>query len=32
MFHGGGLIALFIAAGSILMGMTMIKKLARIDV
>jgi tight adherence protein B len=32
MFHGGGLVALFIAALSILMGMTMIKKLARIEV
>ena len=32
MFHGGGLIALFIAAISVMLGMTMIKKMARIEV
>jgi tight adherence protein B len=32
MFHGGGLIALGVAAGSILFGMTLIKRMARIEV
>jgi len=32
MFHGGGLIALGVAAGSILFGMALIKKMARIEV
>ena len=32
MFHGGGLVALFIAGISVLFGMAMIKKLARIEV
>ena len=32
MFHGGGLVALFIAAGSVLLGIGMIKKMAKIEV
>ena len=32
MFHGGGLVALFIAAGSVLLGMALIKKMAKIEV
>jgi len=32
MFHGGGLVALFMAAGSVLLGIAMIKKMAKIEV
>jgi len=32
MFHGGGLVALFIAAGGVLLGIGMIKKMAKIEV
>jgi len=32
MFHGGGLVALCIAACSVLFGIAMIKKMARIEV